>query len=183
MDRRPIRRIFAQIKTKLLLCAAAYGYHDVLRTMLFNKRKKISIFDIRTVRRRDITVLPTNQKGFAARLINERLARAFVWKNPKNFSPLTVQLAEKMFQIFETGNALDALTSQQAPYDDHQTAVSNRHIGRNNCAPIPLVFAQSRETGSRRSYEKSSILKHRRDRFIDIAVEEPEAENLSSRNH
>src|SRR5439155_4747816 len=88
-----------------------------------------------------------------------------------------------MFQIFETGNSLDVLTSQQAPYDDHQTAVRNRHIGRNNCAPIPLVFAQSRKTGSRRSYEKSSILKHRRDRFIDIAVEEPEAENLSSRDH
>jgi hypothetical protein len=84
-----------------------------------------------------------------------------------------------MFQIFETGNPPDIFMLQQAPHDDHQTAVSNRQIGCKHGAPIPLVLAQSREAGCRRGDEKSSTLKHRRDRFIDIAIEELDAENLA----
>ena len=88
-----------------------------------------------------------------------------------------------MPQIFEAGNAVDVLTSQQAPKADHQTAVSDREVGREYGAPVCLVFAQSSETRAGRRDEESSMLTHERDRFIDIAVEEPEAQNLSSRNH
>ena len=85
-----------------------------------------------------------------------------------------------MFKIFEAGNALDVLTSQQAPHADHQTAVGNREVGREHGAPICLVFAQSSETRAGRRHQKASMMKHERDGFINIAVEKADAENLSS---
>ena len=88
-----------------------------------------------------------------------------------------------MLKIFQTGNAVDVLTSQQAPQADHQPAVGNRQVGRKHGAPIRLVFAQSSETRSRRRHQIAAMPVHERDRFIDVAVEEPEAENLSSRDH
>ena len=57
MDRRPIRQIFTQIKAKLFLRAAAYRDDYIPGAMLFNQRKEISIFDIQTELRRDITIL------------------------------------------------------------------------------------------------------------------------------
>ncbi len=86
-----------------------------------------------------------------------------------------------MFQIFETGNAVDFLASQQAPQDDHQAAVGNRQIGRKHGTPIRLVFAQSSETRARRRDEKSPMAKHRGDGFINIAIAEANAENLHGR--
>src|SRR6266581_3775627 len=88
-----------------------------------------------------------------------------------------------MLQIFEPRNALDAFASQQAPQENHQTAVSNHQISRQHGAPIHLVFAQSRETGPGRSDEKSSALKHRRYRFIHVATEETDAKNLHTGSH
>jgi hypothetical protein len=88
-----------------------------------------------------------------------------------------------MFQIFETGNAMDFLASQQAPQDDHQAAVSNRQIGRNHGTPVALVFAQSSETRAGRRDEKSPMLKHQHDGFIHIAIEEANAENLAGGDH
>ena len=88
-----------------------------------------------------------------------------------------------MSQIFETGNAPDVFASLQAPQDDHQTAVSNRQIGGKHGAPIRLVFAQSSETRPGRRDEKTSVLKHRGNGFIHIAVEELKAKNLAGRKH
>lgn len=57
MDRRPIRQIFAQIKTELFLWAAANRNDYMRRTLLFNLGKKISIFDFLSVPRRCVTIL------------------------------------------------------------------------------------------------------------------------------
>src|SRR5882724_10894956 len=57
MDCGPIRQIFAQIISELFLCAAANGNDDMRRTLLVNQGEKISIFDVRTVPRCDITIL------------------------------------------------------------------------------------------------------------------------------
>ncbi len=57
MDRRPIRQIFAQIISELFLRAAANGDDDMRRAMFFDERKKISIFNFRSVPRRDITII------------------------------------------------------------------------------------------------------------------------------
>ena len=71
----------------------------------------------------------------------------------------------------------------QAPQNDHQTAISNRQIGGKHGAPIRLVFAQSSETRPGRRDEKSPMVRHQRDRFIHIAIEEANAENLVTRDH
>src|SRR5207247_417517 len=63
----------------------------------------------------------------------------------------------------------------------HQSAVSNRQISSNHSAPVALVFAQSGETCPGRRDKKSPAAKHRGDRFINIAVEEANAENVHSR--
>jgi hypothetical protein len=85
-----------------------------------------------------------------------------------------------MFQIFETGNAPDVFVLQQAPRAHHQPAVSNRQIRRKYGAPVDLIFAQSREASARRSHHKSSMLKHPRNCFFNIAVEKFDTENLAS---
>src|SRR5205814_9959523 len=85
-----------------------------------------------------------------------------------------------MFQIFETGNALDVFVLQQAPRAHHQPAVSNRQVRRKYGAPVRLVFAQSREASSRRSHDKSSISRHQGNCFSNIAVEKLDTENLAS---
>jgi hypothetical protein len=45
MDRGSIRQIFAQIKTKLFLCAAADCDDDMSRAILLNERQEISVFN------------------------------------------------------------------------------------------------------------------------------------------
>ena len=87
-----------------------------------------------------------------------------------------------MFQVFETGNAVDFLALQQAPKDDHQPAVSNRQIGSNHGMPICLVFAQPSEARAGRRDEKSPLTKHRGNSFIHIAIEEAKPENLAAGN-
>ena len=149
--------------------------------MLLNQRKKISIFNFRTVPRRDITILSRDWKRFAARPIEQFLPRAFTGKNPENFfGPLTLQLLEQVFQIFETGNALDVFMLQQTPRTHHQPAVSNRQIRRKYGAPVRLIFAQSREASARRSHDKSSTLRYPRNCFFNIAVEKLDTENLAN---
>src|SRR6266542_4931001 len=176
--------MFPQIITELFLRAAANRDHHMCRAILFHQREKISVFDFQSVPRRDVTIFHLDWQSFAPQPINQFSSRAFVRQDPENLSgPLAFQFAEQMLQIFETGNALEVFALQQAPQEDHQPAVSNRQISSEHGAPIPLIFAQSRETGSRRSDEKSSVLKHRRERFINIAVEEANAENLSAGSH
>src|SRR5882724_5591561 len=67
MDRGSIRQIFAQIISELFLCAAANRNDDVCRTILFDKRKKISIFDFRSIQRRNVTTVAIDWKRFSAR--------------------------------------------------------------------------------------------------------------------
>src|SRR5437016_11981076 len=86
-----------------------------------------------------------------------------------------------MSQILETGKALDAFASRQAPQKDHQPAVGDRQISRKHGPPISCVLAQSRETRPGRCHDKTSTFKHQCDRFINIAVEEADTENLMSR--
>ena len=107
--------------------------------MLLTHSKKISIFNFRTVARRDITILPRHWKRFAARPIEQFLLRAFGGKNPqKFFGRLTLQLLEQMFQILETGNALTF------------SRRNNRQIRRKYGAPISLIFAPLAGVTSRR---------------------------------
>jgi hypothetical protein len=58
MDRRSIRQIFAQVISELFLYAAANGNDHMRQTLLFNQGQKISIFDFRSVPRRNVTIFP-----------------------------------------------------------------------------------------------------------------------------
>ena len=144
----------------------------------------MSIFDFQSVMRCDITVVDLDRKSFAVRPIQQFPSRAFVGQNPENFCcPSVFQLCEQSFQIFKTGNARHFFTSQQSPHDDHQTAIPDRQVGREHCPPIRLVVTQPSETGPGWGDEKTTMPNHRGDRFINIAVEEPDAENLAGRSH
>jgi hypothetical protein len=78
---------------------------------------------------------------------------------------------------------VDFRALQQAPEDDHQSAVGNRQVGREHGAPVALVFAQSFKTRAGRRDQKSPMVKHRGNGSINIAVEEADTENLLAGSH
>ena len=100
MDRRPIRQIFAQIISELFLRAAADRDDHMRRAMLFNQRKKILIFDFRTVPRRDITILARRSemlRGATNRIIFVARVR---WEEPRKLlcSPRLSTLPSRCFR-------------------------------------------------------------------------------------
>jgi hypothetical protein len=65
------------------------------------------------------------------------LPRLFAGKYPENFiGPLAFELTEQIFQIFETGNALNIFALYQTPKYNHQAAVSDRQISPKHGASI-----------------------------------------------
>ena len=89
------------------------------------------------------------------------------------------QFAQQMFQILQTGDAADLLAPQHAPQQNHQTTVGNRQISHEDRAPSTASSSRSRAKqvpdGAIEIPHAVSLM----DCFIDIAVEEVNAKNLT----
>ena len=117
--------------SKLFLGPAADRNHDMRWPALLYQRKKISIFDLRSVPRRHITILrslPENLCGANNPTIS--VARVSFGKHPEKL-PFSsrFQVSEQLFQIFEAGNALNLFDVATIARPNHQTAVSDCEVG------------------------------------------------------
>ena len=152
---------------------------NMRRVAFLDERQKVSIFDFQSVLRRDQAIADLDGKSFPARPIQQFLLRAFAGQDPEDLRiPFAFQLCEQLPQISKTGNAANPSTSQQLPSENHQTAVSNRQVCRQDCAAIRFVFAQSCETCPGRRNQKTALCKHPLNCFIDLSIKKTDAENL-----
>src|SRR5215831_14078891 len=118
---------------EFFLCAAANRNDHVCRATTTNQRNKTWIADFHSITRRDVTILAGNRYRFPPRPIQQLSRGALVRNDPKYFSALRAfERCEKMLQVFEPRNPLEAPTTEQTIQQNHQTTVGNRQISRDN---------------------------------------------------
>ncbi len=110
--------------------------------------------------------------------LHQLLARGFGRDDPKDGAGLPDGfMLEEAFDVFEPGNARDALAGEEFPEQDHEPAVGDRQLGAEQGAAVIFVAAQ-RDHGRRgRRDEQPAAAGDLLDRFTRGPAEEFDAED------
>lgn len=178
VNRPSLRSILSKKPAELFLGTGAEADHDVRGVLLVEHSEQLIVLNRQSEHRRDVAAFCRDGEAFRTGPGQQSLPGAFVRQNPKRLPGLEGWGGEQLPEITKTRNSPELASPQDTPEQNHEAAVRQDQISRQDGAAIIGVELKSLEACSRGSNEKAALFRHQGYRFGRCAVEEMNPENL-----